>query len=374
MKVSPYKDFSLKLHQGTSRNQSPATCQFELTFTCGLHCRHCYTDCYNQPRYVKKELSTKKVKFILDRLRSNGILWLCFTGGDPLIREDFLELYSYARSSGFIITIFTNAYSINEKICSFLKENPPFQIEITLNAATEGVYEMISQVRGSFKKVMRGINLILKAGLSLKIKTDVMKSNVGELPKIKDFLKNLGLKFSPNVFLHGGLDGNLTGPVLRISPHEVLGNKKKASSIAKDCSSPVDLKPSFKAEKLFRCAITGGGGIYIDPYGNTFPCNYIRKPRVSLLEKDVLGARRTMLEWIRTREFGIDSECRTCAVRANCNICPGRALLETKKLDSKISWFCELAHIKYASNVTPHLYAKVADTTKKSQNEQCSKN
>ncbi len=348
MKVSPYKDFSLKLHHGFSRNQSPATCQFELTFACGLHCRHCYTDCYNRPRYLKKELSTKKVKFILDRLRSNGILWLCFTGGDPLMREDFLELYSYARSSGFIITIFTSAYSINGKICSFFKENLPFQIEITLNAAAEGAYEMISQVRGSFKKVMRGIDLILKAGLPLKIKTDVMKSNAGELPKIKDFLKNLGLRFWPNIFLHGGLDGNLTGPLLRISPQEVLRNKKKASSKAEERASTLDLRPPFKTEQLFRCAITGGGGIYIDPYGNTFPCNYIRKPSVSLLEKDVLVARRIILEWIRTRKFGMDSECMTCAVRADCNICPGRAILETKKLDSKISWFCELARLNHA--------------------------
>ena len=116
MQKIKYKTFSLRLHKKNWQSKKPNLCQFELTFGCALHCRHCYSDCYNKARFIKRELNTKEVKLVLDKVYGQGMLWLCFTGGDPFSRKDFLELYAYAKDKGFIITIFTNAYSINKRI------------------------------------------------------------------------------------------------------------------------------------------------------------------------------------------------------------------------------------------------------------------
>ena len=104
VKYKEYKDFSWSLH--SQRGRKPTVCQIELTYSCPLHCQHCYTDCYNKPSLAKNELSTAQVKLILDKCQKAGVVWLCFTGGDPVIREDFVKIYDYAKKLGFITTIF----------------------------------------------------------------------------------------------------------------------------------------------------------------------------------------------------------------------------------------------------------------------------
>ena len=235
MELSSYKKFSLKFHKKNWSNNRINYCQFELTFACGLHCRHCYIDCYNRPSLVKKQLSTASVKIILDKLFQEGALWLCFTGGDPLARSDFLEIYGYAKKKGFIITIFTNAYSMNKEIAAYLKNSPPFAIEMTLNAVSKDLYERIARVKGSFKKAMAGIDMILKAGLPLKIKTQVTKDNYNRVPQIKHFVEGLGLKFYPDIILNSSLSTDKALTRLRVSLQEAVSLSGATRLSIDDC-------------------------------------------------------------------------------------------------------------------------------------------
>jgi len=350
MRTTCYKSFSLKFHKKNWQNKRPNLCQFELTFGCGLRCKHCYTDCYNKAGYIRRELNTKEVKLILDKIYDRGILWLCLTGGDPLIRPDFLELYAYAKNKGFIITVFTNAYSISRRTLDYLKNNSPFVIEVALNAVNEDLCEKITQVKGSFVKIMQGINLILKAGLSLKIKTLVTKDNLKELPRIKKFVESLGLKFRPSVLLHNRINGDSTPSNLRISPQEVLSLNGKRKLSLSDCDLSLDSELRAQSCELFRCAVTGGDGIHIDPCGNIVPCNCIREPKVNLLKEDLAEARKKVLDWVRTRYFSGNIKCQRCPIRSRCYNCPGKALLETGSLEGIVNWYCSLAHYEYKAN------------------------
>jgi len=345
MKEISYKTFSLNTHKKNWRIDRPNICQFELTFGCSLHCKHCYTDCYNNPSYLKRELNTREIKFILDKVYQRGVFWLCFTGGDPLTRSDFLDIYSYAKYKGFIIIIFTNGYSMTKGIASYLKRTPPFVLEITLNAVTRDLYEQISRVKGSFDRVMHGIDLILRTNLPLKIKTQVTKDNLEELPRIKKFIKGLGLKFMPGVFLHARLDGDLAPCNLRVSPSDVLSLDRRRHSAADDCALTLTTQNGGTNNNLFPCTIKGGDGINIDPYGNLIPCFCIREPKVNILEKDVREAKKKILKWVRTINFTNDSKCKNCLIRDSCYNCPGKSLLEKGSLEAVIDWYCELAHL-----------------------------
>jgi len=359
MREVQYKTFSLKAHKKNWRVKNPNVCQFELTFRCGLRCKHCYTDCYNKPSYLKKELKTRDVKSILDKVYNAGVLWCCFTGGDPLTRKDFLNIYSYAKDKGFIVTIFTSGYSITREIAQSLAQRPPFAIELTLNGVMKGTFERISQVPGSFKRVMRGIDLILEHKLPLKIKTQVTKDNLTELPAIKEFVEKRGIKFRPSLFLHARLNGNLMPCSSRIKPEEVVSLNKDArlESFDEECNPPIPHPEARRAEgsgkttenpptgHLFRCAIGGGDGLYIDPFGNLVPCNGIRKPKINVLKEDVEEGKKKVLNIVRNKRFGTQSECRYCSIKEVCCNCPGKALLETGNLEQPVDWFCKLAHL-----------------------------
>src|ERR1035437_1714272 len=95
------------------------------------------------------ELTYEEHCRILDEVAEAGCLWLLFTGGEIFARKDFLEIYTYAKKQGFLITLFTNGNLITPQIADYLVEWRPFSIEITLYGATRETYEALTGVRGS---------------------------------------------------------------------------------------------------------------------------------------------------------------------------------------------------------------------------------
>ena len=340
MKEIEYKDFSLHTHKKNWKVKKPNVCQFELTFGCALHCRHCYSDCYNKPSYIAKQLKTHEVKRILDKVYAAGVLWVCFTGGDPLAREDFLEIYAYAKHKGFLITLFTNAVSMTQKIASYLTAYPPFAIEITVNAVSKVLYEHIAQVQGSFDKMKKGIKMIRDNGLPLKIKTQITKDNMHSIPEIKRFVEDLGLDFCPSFRLYPRLNRDTTPCSLRIPIQEFLDTHTPDPA---DCLAESAGKTTSADNLVFRCAAGGGDGFHIDPYGNIFLCNLIRQPSVNALNKDINQALNTLEPFFKGRRFKTDSPCRSCDLKDLCRSCPGIAYLEKADMESPVPYFCNLA-------------------------------
>lgn len=354
MQEIQYKNFSLKTHKKNWQIKRPNVCQFELTFKCGLHCQHCYADCYNKASFIKKELSASQIKSIIDKMHQMGVIWLCFTGGDPLERKDFLEIYSYAKDKGFLITIFTTGYSMSKEIAKHLAKRPPFAIEITINGATEKTYEKITRVNGSYAKTMAGLETMLKRKLPLKVKTMATRQNKEELPQIKKFLEEKGLKFRPSALLHARLNSDITPCGLRLEPEEIthLDRLFGVKSMEEDSEVvPVHRRSPRRAKKenrLFRCAAGGSDGINIDPYGKMFMCCGIRTPAIDILrakKADIEKALFATFPNMAKRGFKTNSKCRYCAIIDLCYLCPGKAYLETGNMEESIDYYCKLAQL-----------------------------
>ena len=343
MKELPYKKFSRLTHEKNIYLDRLNSCQFELTFGCNFACVYCFNSCYNYPTYLTKELNTVQIKLILDKLHQAGIIWLCFTGGDPLTRPDFLDIYSYAKEKGFIISVFTNGYSVTEKIIDCFKSKPPFVIEITLNAVSESLFEKISRVNGSFKKVISAIGKILKNEIPLNIKTQVTRDNLREAPKIAEFLKARRLKFNPDFKLYPKLDGDLSPCALRIKPMEAL--KLYGMPLKPKLRNTILPDLNKYTPYLYPCAIDAGDGIKVDPYGNIFLCALLREPKLNLLETDVCVAREKLLSLVRGKTFTTRSRCANCRLKDYCHWCPGMAYLEKKDREKPIEYYCELAEL-----------------------------
>src|SRR5881409_926136 len=178
-------EFWTALSQKGAEARVPVQAMIELTYGCNLHCVHCDTDCYNRPELIKREMSYEEITRILDQLAAEGCLWVCFTGGEIFMRKDFLDIYAYAKQKGFLITLFTNGTLITEAIVDYLKEHPPFCIEISCHGATDETFDRITQVRGSFRRFLAGVRLLIERGLPIKIKTKVMTVNRHELDQMK---------------------------------------------------------------------------------------------------------------------------------------------------------------------------------------------
>ncbi len=344
MKEIAYKTFSLKTHQKNLHFDKPSVCQFELTFRCPLHCRHCYTDCYNQAAYFKKELNTKQAKIILDKIHKAGVLWLCLTGGDPLARSDFSKIYLYAKEKGFMVTLFTSGFYLGPETIGVLKKSPPFVVEITLNAVSEELYEKIAQTKGSFSRVMKGIHLLLENRIPLKLKTMVTKDNFAQLPKIEEFVKRLGLEFQPDPIINPRLSGDITPCDLRVPPEELFAlnketREREGGQESRRCENP-----------FYPCAIDGGSGFFVDPQGNLISCCLNRYHKINLLEIDVELAREESLSALRSKKFLRQAPCKSCELLSSCFWCPSRAYLEKADSEAPIEYYCRLAELNSHAN------------------------
>ncbi|MGD2024019.1 MAG: radical SAM protein, partial [Desulfobacterales bacterium] len=161
METKSYTDWSLGIHNLSVKKRVPLTGTIELTRRCNNSCVHC---CNNLPLHDQSarqnEMSTAEHFRILDEIAAAGCLWILFTGGEILARKDFLDIYTYAKQQGFLITLFTNGILITPDIADYLVELPPFYIEITLYGHSRQTYEKVTGIPGSYDRCMRGIRLL----------------------------------------------------------------------------------------------------------------------------------------------------------------------------------------------------------------------
>src|ERR1044071_2304213 len=165
METLSYGTFSESLHRQVLAKRAPLNGTVEVTRRCPLACVHCYNNLPMGDRDAQLgEMTTAEHFRLVDEMADAGCLWLLYTGGEIFARRDFLDIYTYAKRAGFIITLFTNGMLIDERIAHHLAEWRPFSLEITLYGRTRETYERLTGVPGSFDRCMRGISLALDRG------------------------------------------------------------------------------------------------------------------------------------------------------------------------------------------------------------------
>ena len=186
----------------------PLQVSIEVTRRCPLECLHCYNNLpMGDVEAKQRELSREEHFRMLDELVEMGCFWILYTGGEIFARKDFLEIYTYAKKKGFLITLFTNGTIINEQIADYLAEWPPFAIEITLYGRTRETYEALTAIPGSYDRCLHGIKLLKDRGLPLKLKTVATSVNKHEILAMKHFAEQeLGVEFKTDGQINPRID------------------------------------------------------------------------------------------------------------------------------------------------------------------------
>src|SRR5689334_8916671 len=129
---SAYGPRARALFERAQAENLPIAAGFELTHRCNLACLHCYVNLPAADRFAqRREMTTAEAKGVIDQIVEAGVLYLTFTGGEPLLRADFAEIYSHAHQSGLLVSVYTNATLITESIVELFVTRPPRMLEIT---------------------------------------------------------------------------------------------------------------------------------------------------------------------------------------------------------------------------------------------------
>ncbi len=159
---------------------------WNCTRRCNLKCRHCYSESQNIA--YDQEMSTDEALTFIDDLASYKIPVLLFSGGEPLIRPDLLQLISHARNKGIRCVISTNGTMINADMAAKLGKAGLSYVGVSLDGLS-AKHDEFRQVKGAFDLAIRGIRYCREAGIKVGLRFTITKDNAGEIPGIFDLIE-----------------------------------------------------------------------------------------------------------------------------------------------------------------------------------------
>jgi radical SAM protein with 4Fe4S-binding SPASM domain len=342
-----YGEFGKRLREKIEAKRVPLGGSLELTFRCNLRCVHCYIGDARAGNPEKEELSCGEIRDLLDQIVDEGCLWLLLTGGEPLLRPDFLEIYTYAKQKGLLISLFTNGTLVTPQIADYLQDWRPFLVEISLYGRTRETYESITGVTGSYERCMRGIDLLLDRDVPLRLKSMALTPNKHEILAMKEYAKGLGVSFRFDPMVNAGLDGAREPTNLRLSPEEVLeldlADPERADEWRRFCDRALRLAPD--PERIYICT-AGMRSFHIDPHGLLSMCLLSRARSYDLRRGSFHEAWHDFLPEVRDEAVSDTYACNQCELISLCGQCPGWAQLEHGDQEARVDFLCQIAHLR----------------------------
>jgi radical SAM protein with 4Fe4S-binding SPASM domain len=272
----------------------------------------------------EKELGKEKCKKVIDKLDKLGVLSIHFTGGEPFIRNDFLEVLKYAAQYNFSLTVLSNGTLIDKKTAKELGKLNLTYVQISLDGSKASIHEKIRGVRGCFDRTLKGIRNLVREGVRVAIATTFSKYNVKDAKRIYKLAEELGV----SAFLFGFVfpvgRGKEHYNCLSLSINEIKEIQKFLLEKEKKGKVPVYIDENVgKFEKgIWRPPICKAGRtmISISAEGNIILCPMLPNIVLGNAERDdilSIWKKSKILTYIRNIK-NVKGECKSCPLLSKC--------------------------------------------------------
>ncbi len=327
----------------------PLGIKCELTYRCNFTCRHCYCRLPQKSMLANSELSFKEWDRILGESVDEGALFLTFTGGEPLLRPDFKDIWKMAKRRGLLISLFTNGSFINEKYVEFFQQWSPTNISITLYGATESTYQTVTGIPGMFSKVLANIELLQKANIPVSTRSIITKRNITEFRELEELNNHYVDSFFWDAELFGTSEHGGGFPFQeRLSPEELVelefNHRERREGLEE--YFPAYYGTSEVPVNSYRCSL-GKRGFGIDPYGKMHACLVLEPIKYDLRKGTIRdGWYNYIPKAIKKLEWG-SSPCRKCDLALFCRICPAYSLREGGLQEGPTDYHCAIGKVRF---------------------------
>ena len=337
-------DFSLFSKISGSR-RVPLVIGLELTARCNLNCRHCYINLAQSDEKARAgELSFEEIDHISDDAVKLGTLWVILTGGEPLLREDFIDIYLLLKKKGLLVSVLTNATLITEKHVEVFKMYPPRSLEVSIYGADRKIYEDVTRTPKAYAAFNKGLGLCLESGLDILFKTLDSKSLNGQLKKMQDLVLDNGkgvLEVESTLISRIDKNHEKSREIHRERlPGKGL-NTLGAGALPEECS------PSHINRfggNLFLCN-AGINSCWVSSDGMAHVCTTMRSQQLQYDLKqgnleDYWGKEVPGILGLKSSRRDFEYSCGKCYQRRSCRWCPALSWVETSKLDEPLDFVC----------------------------------
>lgn len=260
------------------------------TFRCNAHCQMCHI--WQYPSRREEEITLEDI----NRL-PQGFARINLGGGEPMLRKDILEIVDILGKKTGHLEISTNGY-FTDKLVAIAKRHPEIRIRISL----EGLPRKNDEIRGirnGFDRAMRSMLRLKDAGVKdIGFALTISHRNADELVDVYHLCSSMGVEFSQCV-VHAAWQFRVPYNVIE-DKTEVINQIKnfiRGLLLSKRRDSSLRVKDWFRAylnrgfinfirgdQRLLPCG-AGTDIVFIDPYGEVYPCNALKESMGNIKEK-----------------------------------------------------------------------------------------
>lgn len=335
----------------------PINATLELTLRCNLKCKMCmfrHGDGEND-RLCREELTAEQWAEMARQLFDAGTLNILITGGEPLLRKDFSEIYKSIYRLGFIVTLYTNATLITDEVMQTFRQYPPHRIGITFYGASNETYHRLCGRADGFDRALAGARALKTLPSALEFRTTLVKENYKEIGAIEAMVKDefgQTVTHSVNVFksVRGGC---MPVAECRLTPEQTVDltmNRMRdrfREMIPPELADKVKIRladPQPECDRKTEYTLLGCKGgmndVTITYSGKLLGCQMLESFSTDAVS---LGFSKAWEEWPYTVRLPlVDSECASCPHVHLCHICPGVRMAECGNLQERPEYICQI--------------------------------
>lgn len=310
----------------------PVSGTFELTSRCNFRCKMCYVQMTpEEQQAVGCELTTQEWLGIAEKAVEKGMIYLLLTGGEPLLRPDFPELYQKLVQMGLKVSVNTNGALITPQIAECFRQFPPERVNVTLYGSSPYRYAGVCGNESGYAQAIQGLKLLKQAGIRVNLNTTFIRENLPDMEALVAFAKQEEISIRTAAYIfppvrngHAEHDANLTaeemGRACAAFDCMMLSaeQKQKQLDVINGC-----LSAETDIEVMPECSpatcMAGRGAFWISWDGMMYSCGMLSHEGASVREFDFGEA------WSRTVESAqklyLPEECSVCKYRKLCPSC-----------------------------------------------------
>jgi mycofactocin radical SAM maturase len=319
----------------STRLRAPVNVTWEITEACNLRCSHCLSAELRARRHG--ELDLGRCRALIDELARMEVFQVNFGGGEPFLRDDFLDILRYAHSRGLTTCVSTNGTVLDDTLVDeLLRMMAPVYLQVSLDGAYAETNDAIRGL-GTFTRILAGIELLSERGYpDFSLNMVVTRLNIGEIADFDRLARHYGAKTRLSRFRPSG-GGCSTWEDYRLTRDQLvelsvfLGNHPEIltgdSFFALTPDSRQALGLNMCGAARMTCAVA--------PDGSVYPCAFLSDPaflagNVTVEPLSAIFGSSPVLE--RFREPGVES-CRLCDRFSICHGgCPAVAWFLTESV------------------------------------------
>ena len=333
----------------------PVAGNFELTARCNFNCPMCYVHLTaDQVAARGGELSAGQWLSIAEAARNRGMIFALLTGGEPLVRKDFFEIYDGMRKMGLLISINSNGSMLRGEILERFLEAPPMRFNISLYGGSNETYARMCGLP-VYDQVKENIRTLRKAGVDVNLNLSITPYNREDLERIYADAVELDVSVKGSSYMY---------PPVRVNGGEYgCGNRLDAEesaaySVAWDCLRFTPEQFEIRAKNMAKlinddqdgCPVEEGDGIacragstsfWVTWDGKMTPCGMMTAPVVYPLEAGFDAAWNELRR--KVADIRLPAKCVSCDHKEICGACAAVCFTETGHFDQVPEYMCRRA-------------------------------